>query len=98
MPPAYNSAMTFEDDLRRQLAVRTGDDLREMRAALGRGELQVLARLGHRLLGAAGALELDELAAAGREIMDRAASGEAAGAGNAVERLAAILEQPGRRP
>ena len=88
--------MTFEDDLRQRLAERTGDDVREMRAALQRGELAVLARLGHRLLGAAGALELDRIAAAGREIMDRAAAGEAAGAAEAVERLASLLPEPPR--
>jgi len=92
--------MAFEDDLRLALAARTTADLREMRDALGRGDLQPLVRLGHRLLGAAGALELHALADVGRDVMHRAAAGEARAASDALDRLAALLESldPPQRP
>ena len=87
--------MALEDELRVALAARTTADLREMREALRHGDLQPLVRLGHRLIGAAGALELHALEDAGRDIMHRAAAGEVQAAREAVERLAALLESQG---
>ena len=85
--------MAFEDDLRRHLVARTRDDVREMRAALARGELDAARRLAHRLLGAAGALGMDRLAGLGREIEEHALAGNAHAAAGAVERLATAMDE-----
>ena len=89
--------MTFEDELRAALVRRTREDLAHMRSALAEGDYGSLRRLGHRLHGAAGALDLEALALAGRDIDRCAAAGDANGASDAVLRLTVALEAAAAR-
>jgi HPt (histidine-containing phosphotransfer) domain-containing protein len=89
--------MTFEDELRVALLTRTREDLGAMRAAAARSDYPELRRLGHRLHGAAGAMELDTLAGCGHEIDKRATARDPAGIADALHLLQKALDDAAAR-
>jgi len=66
-----------------------------MRGAVHRGELEAIARLAHRLVGAAGALELDALEAAARDLERVASAGDASASRASIEQLASLVGKGG---
>src|SRR5437763_5624348 len=54
--------------LREKLLGRTRGDLETLHRALARGDFATIVQLAHRLAGAAGALGLEALSAAGRDL------------------------------
>src|SRR4051794_30567073 len=58
----------LERGLRLQLLARTREDVHAMRAAAQSRDFPIVVRLSHRLAGAAGALGLDALSHAAREL------------------------------
>jgi len=63
--------------LRRKLLTRTREDVDAMRSALQSAEFPLVVRLAHRLAGAAGALGLEALSHAARELQRVGERGEA---------------------
>jgi HPt (histidine-containing phosphotransfer) domain-containing protein len=80
-------AADSEGQLRRLLLARTLSDLGTMRRAIAGGEPDVVARLCHRLRGAAGSLGFDRLSEIAGELERAAKSSPAASLSKLVEEL-----------
>jgi HPt (histidine-containing phosphotransfer) domain-containing protein len=76
-----------------ELRARCRSDLHDMRDASGRGDLALVERAAHRMVGAAGALEMHEVSRWAREVYAavRACDTEAVSA--ALDGLEAALDE-----
>lgn len=75
-----------------ELRARCFSDLHEMRDALDRGDLEPVERLSHRMIGAAGALEMHDVSRQARAINTRIRAGDVAAALAALDGLEAALD------
>ena len=76
-----------------ELRARCHSDLHEMRDALARGDLAHVDHLSHRMIGAAGALEMHDVSRQARAINIKIRAGDVAAATDALDGLEATLDQ-----
>src|SRR4051794_2403163 len=81
--------------LREKLLARTRGDLETLHSALAAGDFLTIVQLAHRLGGAAGALGLEALSAAGRDLERE---GERRDAASVQARLAQLAHELARAP
>src|SRR3954468_10427242 len=85
----------LERGLREKLLARTRHDVEALRSALAAGDFATIVQLAHRLGGAAGALGLEALSNAGRELERE---GERRDAARGKARLAQLAHELARAP
>src|SRR3954470_1170959 len=83
----------LERGLREKLLARTRHDVEALRSALAAGDFATIVQLAHRLGGAAGALGLEALSNAGRELEREAERRDATGI---QARLAQVAQELAR--
>ena len=64
-----------------------------MRSALGRGDLAFIERAAHRMIGAAGALEMHDVSRTAREVHSAARAAGTAAVAPALDKLEAALDE-----
>jgi HPt (histidine-containing phosphotransfer) domain-containing protein len=92
MPPQTDGD-PLERGLRQKLLARTREDLAAMRAAAQAQDFPIVVRLSHRLAGAAGALGLDALSHAARELERDGEKGDAPQVRSRLDAVAAELDR-----
>lgn len=75
---------------------RSKADLEAMREALGRGDYETIDRMGHRMVGAAGAFGLDPIVRVARELAQGARAADERAVAGLIERLAALIAGAGQ--